>query len=88
MVRPVVGDHVETEPVLEHRLHLTRQQVDRGGCFALVSVTNLEESVPDLAAPSLPDVPQTSLRALAQVSRLSVACFCITLRLVQGVLAR
>ena len=57
VVGSVVGHHVEAEPILEHRLHLTSEQVDLGGSFVLVSVTDLEEAIPDLTSSPLPDVP-------------------------------
>ena len=87
VVSPVVGHHVEAQSVLQHGLHLTRQQVDRGGCFALVRVANLQESIPDLTSSPLPDVPQTSLRSFAKVSGLAMARFGISPGLVERVLA-
>ena len=88
MVRPVVGHHVEAEPVLQDGLHLTREQVDLAGRLALVRVADLEEAVPDLAPPLLPDVSQPALGPLEEVAGLSVAQRGVALGLVQRVLAR
>ena len=68
VVGAVVRNYIEAKSVFQDWLHLTCQQVDRCGRFALVSVTNLQESVPDVTPPLLPDVPETSLRSLVEVS--------------------
>ena len=68
VVSPVVGHHVEAKPVLKHRLHLTSEKVDLGGRFIFISVTDLEETIPDLTSSPLPDVPEPSLGPLQQVS--------------------
>lgn len=86
VVGPVVGHHVETESVLEHRLHLTSEKVDLGGRFILVSVTDLEETIPDLTPSPLPDVPEPPLGPLEQVAGLSVAGLGVPLGLVKSVL--
>ena len=87
VVCPVVGDHVEAEPVLEDWLHLTGEEVDLRRRLVLVGVADLEEAVPDLAPPPLPHVPQPPLRPLHEVALLPVPGLGVPLGLVQGVLA-
>ena len=85
VVSPVVGDDVEAEPVVGHRLHLAGEEVDLGGLLALVGVVDVEESFAHLALSPLPHVPQPPLGALVQEARLPVARVHVALGLVQGV---
>ena len=83
---PVIGDNVKAEPILKNRFHLTRQQIDLTGCFRLVGVADLQETVAHLAPPPLPNVAQPALGPLEQVAVPPIARLCVTLRLVQRVL--
>ena len=88
MIGPVVADDVEARPVLGHRLHLTREQVDLRGGLGLVGVADLQQPLAHLALPPLPNVPQPPLGPLVEVARPPVAQGGVALGLVQGVLAQ
>ena len=72
VVCSIIADYVEARSVLRHWLHLTREQVNGGRRFGLISVADLKEALTNLSGNDKISIFLSNIRLLPNKSESKV----------------